>query len=244
MRPAFRRGWWVAAVGLIGLMRLSGPADAGAANAPANDGQRMLRIVCDGNSGLVTVEPFVLWDRSRAHGSDRLIDPRLTARQAFGSSTYYRIDDDPTALPVVHDCAMTLRKVSVAEDGQEIRITETVGNEVGQLTLDMRDPAFGQVWEDSVPWHPVLDAPVFWIESHVPGQWFGCQALAENDDALCSALSLYPPNAEFLTLAPIEPEPMPVAPVGFQPAATKPLAIGRATGASIDSMRPPGPVLN
>jgi len=239
MRPAFRRGWWVAAVGLVALACLCGTADAG-----SSDGQRMLRIVCDDSSGLVTVEPFVLWDGSRAHGSDRLIDPRLTARQKIGSGTYYRIDDDLAALPVVHDCAMALRKVTVAEKGQQIRITETVGDEVGELTLDMRDPTLGQVWENSVPWHPVLDAPVFWIESHVPGQWFGCQALAENDDALCSALSLFPPNAEFLTMAPIEPEPMPVAPVDFQPAATEPLAIGRATGASIGTAFPPGRMLN
>jgi len=239
MRPAFRRVWLVAAVGLVALARLCGPVDAGTSN-----GQRMLRIVCDDGSGLVTVEPFVLWDGSRAHGSDRLIDPKLTTRQKIGSGTYYRIDDDPTALPVVHDCAMTLRKVTVAKEGQQIRITETVGGQVGELVLDMKDPVLDQVWEDSVPWHPVLDAPVFWIESHVPGQWFGCQALAENDDALCSAITLYPPNAELLTMAPIEAEPMPVAPVDFQPAATAPLAIGPATGASIGTAFPPSRMLN
>jgi hypothetical protein len=234
----------VAAVGLVGLVRLCGPADAWAANASANVGQGMLRIVCDDSSGLVTVEPFVLWDGSGARGSDRQIDPRLATRQAIGSGTYYRIDDDPAALPVIHDCAMALRKVTVVEEGQQIRITETVGDQIGELTLDMRDRAFGQVWEDNVPWHPVLSAPVFWIESHVPGQWFGCQALAENDDALCSAIGLHPPNAVFLTMAPIEEEPMPVAPVGFQPAATKPLAIGRVTRASIEPRLRPGPMLN
>jgi len=120
MRPAFRRGWLVVAVGLIGFARPCGPADAG-----AGEGQRMLRIVCDDNSGLVTVEPFVLWDGSRAHGSDRLIDPQLTTRQNIG--IYYRIDDDLAVLPVVHDCAVALRKVTVAEEGQESRISETVG---------------------------------------------------------------------------------------------------------------------
>jgi hypothetical protein len=233
-------GWFVAALGCVVLLRLGGPGEAWAADA----GQRMLRVVCDDHTGLVTVEPFVLWNGTRAHGSDRLIDPKLAARQVIGGGTYYRIDNDQAVLPVVHDCPMTLRKVTVAEEDGQIRIAETIGDQVGELTLDMEEPAFSQVWENNVPWHPVLDAPVFWIESHVPGQWFGCQALAGNDDALCKAMKLYPPNAEFLTMAPIEPEPMPVAPVGFQPATAEPLTVGPPTGASIDAMRPPGPVLN
>ena len=240
VKAVWRKSWFVAAVGCVVLLRLSGTAEA----SPAGPGQRMLRVVCDDNGGLVTVEPFVLWKGALVHGEDRLIDPQQAARQVIGTGTYYRIDDGLDALPLVHDCAMTLRKVTVAQEGGQIRITETVGDQVGELALDLKDPALGQVWEDSIPWHPVLDAPVFWIESHVPGQWFGCQALAENDDVLCSAIKLYPPNAEFLTMAPIEAEPMPVAPVGFQPATAEPLAVGPPTGALIDTMRPPGPMLN
>lgn len=231
-------GWTVLAAGLVALLLAgaTGPARAGS-------GERMVRIVCDAKSNLVTIEPFLLWHE--AARPDEAVGLGGAAGQISGVASDYRMED-LAASAVGHDCAMALRKVTVRGEGQGVRVTETIdGGPVSIFSLNLGETAFGPVWPRHATWHPLAGAAPFWVESRAPGQWFECRTVASSDDVMCQAIGLSSSGTEVLTMAPMQSEPMPVEPVGWLSGAAEP--VGTAPpGRPPLGLRPGpnGPMLN
>jgi hypothetical protein len=217
----------------------------GTGTARAEGGERMVRILCDANSNLVTIEPFMLWRGVLRPGQEGLGDAGRVTDPALATASDYRLEDLATSA-ASHDCAMAVRQVTVTGEGQAIRVTETIGDgPASTFSFDLGDSVFSQLSPRKSTWHPIASAAPFWVESRAPGQWFECRTVASSDDALCEAIGLSSAGSEVLTMAPMQSEPMPVAPMGWLSSTAEPLG-PVPPGRSSPGLRPGpnGPMLN